>query len=57
MSNTRQINDHSKDGHDITAFRQCNNLDGIIISLKTGRNSELEKNSFKVIYCHPGSVS
>ena len=34
---------------------RINQSTGKIISLKTGRNSELEKNSFKVIYCHPSS--
>ena len=35
---------------------RINQSTGKIISLKTGKNPELEKNSFKVIYCHPSFV-
>lgn len=53
----KYIASQRQEGKDEVWFTiRINQTTGKIISLKTGRNSELEKNSFKVIYCHPSSV-
>lgn len=52
----RYITSQRKEGKDKVWFTITTTLStGEIISVKTGRNSELEKNSFKVIYSHPCS--
>ena len=53
----KYIASQRQEGKDEVCFTiRINQSTGKIISLKTGKNSELEKNSFKVIYCHPSSV-
>jgi len=53
----KYIASHRQEGKDEVCFTiRIDQSTGKIISLKTGKNSELEKNSFKVIYCHPSSV-
>ena len=51
----KYIASQRQEGKDEVCFTiRINQSTGKIISLKTGKNSE--KNSFKVIYCHPSSI-